>query len=233
MPPRLPMLSALRGSVQSLGMRAFSSTPAVAAPRDEPWPSSASSSSTPASRRSSPSNLLSLHRPSRRTPRDDQKPGDDKSPRADTASRLFNRYKQKSRADNTASLESAHNYLREQKIANDYLREMPRRWEVGDVYAPHDLSPAEMEKFRRKKTRQTDVVDMLGIRPQDMYKNFSMIGEYTNRTGQILPSTKTGLRPVNQRKLSKMIRRAIGMGIYPSVHDHPEVLRSRFFPQSS
>lgn len=59
-----------------------------------------------------------------------------------------------------------------------------------------------------------------------------MIAEYTNSTGQILPSTKTGLRPVNQRKLSKMIRRAIGMGIYPSVHDHPEMIRNRFFPQS-
>ena len=60
-----------------------------------------------------------------------------------------------------------------------------------------------------------------------------MVSEYTNMTGQILPSTKTGLRPVNQRKLSKMIRRAIGMGIYPSVHGHPEMIRSRFFPDSS
>ena len=85
------------------------------------------------------------------------------------ASRLFNRYKQKGRNE-AASLESAHNYLREQKIANDYLREMPRRWEVGDVYAPHDLSPTEMGKFRKRNVRQADVVDMLGIRPQDMYK---------------------------------------------------------------
>ena len=57
-----------------------------------------------------------------------------------------------------------------------------------------------------------------------------MIHEFTNRTGQILPAVKTGLRPVNQRKLSKMIRRAVGMGIYPSVHAHPELLRKQFFP---
>lgn len=42
-------------------------------------------------------------------------------------------------------------------------------------------------------------------------------------------SEETGLRPVNQRKIAKMIRRAQGMGIYPSVHDHPEMIRDNFF----
>lgn len=58
-----------------------------------------------------------------------------------------------------------------------------------------------------------------------------MIKEFTNPTGQIRSSRLTGLRPVNQRKVAKMVRRAIGMGIYPSVHDHPETMRDRFFPQ--
>lgn len=63
-------------------------------------------------------------------------------------------------------------------------------------------------------------------------QNFSIIKEFTHPTGQILSSRFTGLRPVNQRKVAKMIRRAVGMGIYPSVHDHPEMLRERFFPYS-
>lgn len=156
------MLTALRGSVQSLGLRTFSATPAAAAARDEP-------SAAPKSR-SSTSSLLSLNRPSRRVPREGNKSNNERGPPpGDAAARLLNRYKQRGRAD-AASLESAHNYLREQKIANDYLRQMPRRWQIGDVYAPHDLSPAEMNKWRRKKMRQADVVDMLGIRPQDMYK---------------------------------------------------------------
>lgn len=43
--------------------------------------------------------------------------------------------------------------------------------------------------------------------------------------GRIEPSSQTGLRPVNQRKMAKAIRRAIGMGLHPSVHRHPEVMR--------
>jgi small subunit ribosomal protein S18 len=43
--------------------------------------------------------------------------------------------------------------------------------------------------------------------------------------GRIKHSLETGLRPVNQRKMAKTIRRAIGMGLHPSVHRHPEIMR--------
>ncbi len=43
--------------------------------------------------------------------------------------------------------------------------------------------------------------------------------------GRIQSSEQTGLRPVNQRKMAKTIRRAIGMGLHPSVHRHPELIR--------
>lgn len=42
--------------------------------------------------------------------------------------------------------------------------------------------------------------------------------------GSILRPKKTGLRPVNQRKMAKAVRRAIGLGLHPSVHKHPELL---------
>lgn len=42
--------------------------------------------------------------------------------------------------------------------------------------------------------------------------------------GRIQHSRLTGLRPVNQRKVAKAIRRAIGMGIHPSTHKHPNIL---------
>jgi small subunit ribosomal protein S18 len=47
---------------------------------------------------------------------------------------------------------------------------MPRRWQPGDVYSPHDLSPAEMRKWRRHSPRTVDIVDTLGLEPKDMYK---------------------------------------------------------------
>lgn len=60
--------------------------------------------------------------------------------------------------------------MRSRKLSSDYLRQMPRRWEAGDVYSPHDLSPVEMQKWRTRSQRKADVVDVLGIRPLDMYK---------------------------------------------------------------
>lgn len=56
-------------------------------------------------------------------------------------------------------------------------------------------------------------------------QNFSVISEFMSPMGRITHGRDTGLRPVNQRKMAKAIRRAIGMGLHPSVHRHPEILR--------
>ena len=58
-------------------------------------------------------------------------------------------------------------------VRADYEAQMTRRWKVGDVYAPHDLSGVEMAKWKknRKKGRMAvDVVDALGIKPLEHYK---------------------------------------------------------------
>ncbi|KAI1483043.1 hypothetical protein K445DRAFT_321084 [Daldinia sp. EC12] len=114
--------------------------------------------------------------------------------------------------------------LRENSRTEDYMRQLPRRWRTGDVYAPHDLSAVEMNKWRRTQARKKDLVDVLGLRPLDMYRNFSVISEYMTTHGRIKRSVDTGLRPVNQRKMAKAVRRAIGLGLHPSVHHHPEIL---------
>lgn len=61
-------------------------------------------------------------------------------------------------------------------------------------------------------------------------KNFAIISEFTKSSGQIISARETGLRPVNQRKIAKMVRRAQGMGIYPSIHKHPDMIRRDFYP---
>ncbi|KAI1657298.1 ribosomal protein S18 [Daldinia decipiens] len=126
--------------------------------------------------------------------------------------------------------------LRETNKAEEYLRQLPRRWRTGDVYAPHDMSSAEMTKWRRTQARKKDLVDILGLRPLDMYRNFSVISEYMTPHGRIKRAVDTGLRPANQRKMAKAVRRAIGLGIHPSVHHHPEILireNTRYFEQVS
>ncbi|KAJ9648763.1 hypothetical protein H2201_005021 [Coniosporium apollinis] len=100
-----------------------------------------------------------------------------------------------------------------------------RRWRFGDVYAPHDLSGVEAAKWKKTRRRPThDVFDFLGIDPLKEYKNFALMSEYMTEMGRIKHSKETGLRPVNQRKLAKAIRRSIGIGLMPSVHKHPEIL---------
>lgn len=58
-------------------------------------------------------------------------------------------------------------------------------------------------------------------------QNFAMVSEFMSPQGRILHNRVTGLRPVNQRKIAKAVRRAIGMGIHPSTHKHPEIIFGR------
>jgi len=51
------------------------------------------------------------------------------------------------------------------------------------------------------------------------------MSEYVTDMGRIKPRSQTGLRPVNQRRVSKAIRRAIALGLMPSVYRHPELLK--------
>ncbi|KAL9088410.1 MAG: hypothetical protein Q9159_003110 [Coniocarpon cinnabarinum] len=119
-----------------------------------------------------------------------------------------------------------------------------RAWKEGDVYAPHDLSPAEQMKARsarlglssrfRMQTRArsrrlggADAFDVLRLDPVKEYKNYTMMGEFVSETGRIRSARETGLRAVNQRKLAKAVRRSIGMGLVPSVHRHPELFPER------
>lgn len=60
------------------------------------------------------------------------------------------------------------------------------------------------------------------------------MSEYMTPMGRIRHSKETGLRPVNQRRIARAIRRSIGMGLMPSVYQHPEILhkteaKSRYF----
>ena len=116
--------------------------------------------------------------------------------------------------------------LAESERIAQYQRQIYRKWQPGDVYAPHDLSGSEQKKWKygRKKPQQ-DAFDVLGINPVLEYKNFTMMSEYMTEMGRIKHSKDTGLRPKNQRKIAKAIRRAVGLGLMPSVHRHPLVLK--------
>ncbi|KAF2027885.1 ribosomal protein S18 [Setomelanomma holmii] len=114
----------------------------------------------------------------------------------------------------------------ESERRSQFQRQIYRKWQPGDVYSPQDLSGTEQKKWKTgRKKPQSDAFDVLGINPVQEYKNFTMMSEYMTETGRIKHSNDTGLRPKNQRKIAKAIRRAIGLGLMPSVHRHPLVLK--------
>ncbi|KAI9653484.1 MAG: hypothetical protein M1831_006032 [Alyxoria varia] len=123
-----------------------------------------------------------------------------------------------------------------------------RSWIPGDIYAPHDLSPVEQLKARSARMNSAkaralagsevqtsrkkipggrDVLDELNIDPRKEYKNFAMLGEFVTDMGRIRHSKETGLRARNQRRMAKAVRRAVGLGLIPSVHRHPELFPER------
>lgn len=72
---------------------------------------------------------------------------------------------------------------------------------------------------------QGQLQDQYTVDPLTYGQNFSIMSEYMTEMGRIRHSRETGLRPVNQRKIAKAIRRAIGVGLMPSIHRHPELLK--------
>ncbi|KAK8048826.1 hypothetical protein PG994_010556 [Apiospora phragmitis] len=114
--------------------------------------------------------------------------------------------------------------LKGKSVSEHYMRQMPRKWREGELYAPKDLSEVEANKWRKMTTVQRDLVDLLGLRPLDMYANFSVVSEYMTPHGRIRKRQQTGLTNKNQRKIAKMIRRSVALGLHPSVHHHPELL---------
>ncbi|KAF0321436.1 37S ribosomal protein RSM18 [Colletotrichum sp. SAR11_59] len=200
MPPRLPSFPAFKDPSAFMARiaRPFSATPAVAEPR------------RPISNTDS---LLGL---------------DDQKAPIDRARTLMSKNPLGGARNAALRQRTMLDSLKKQKISDDYLKQMPRRWRNGNVYAPHDLSPTEMDKWRRIRKPEVDVIDMLGINPKDHYRNFAMVSEFMTSFGHIMHSKDTGLRPVNHRRMTKAIRRAIGMGIHPSVHHHPEILKKTF-----
>lgn len=64
-------------------------------------------------------------------------------------------------------------FLEEQKAQGESRaleKFQTRDWKAGDIYAPHDLSPAEMKKWGKRKSPSRDAFDALNLNPLDLYK---------------------------------------------------------------
>ncbi|KAK6542999.1 hypothetical protein TWF694_006930 [Orbilia ellipsospora] len=92
--------------------------------------------------------------------------------------------------------------------------------------SPKDLSYEEFLKWQdgRKTHLRSDVFEILQENPLAHYKNFNLLKDFMTTAGRIKHRSLTNLSNRNQRKMSKAIRRAVGIGLLPSVHRHPSIL---------
>lgn len=90
---------------------------------------------------------------------------------AQSMSRDINRTKYNTVRDYDARRAKANDPVMSER-AKSLERHLPptSRWQVGDVYAPHDLSAEEAGKWRKRKSSERDVFDILAINPLDEYK---------------------------------------------------------------
>lgn len=72
--------------------------------------------------------------------------------------------------------------------------------------------------------QRRDLFKLLKVDPIVFYKNFNLLKDFQTSHGRIKHRSVTGLSNVHQRKVAKAIRRAVGIGLLPSVHRHPVVL---------
>ncbi|RDL37734.1 Uncharacterized protein BP5553_05167 [Venustampulla echinocandica] len=227
-PPRLQCLNSIRAvSRKALSLKATFSTSHV---RAVEIPTTNTEREFDLSDISRPVGRIQLPRGKpRRVGRMGSNPEDTTSPKASSArvQRLVEQSfdKKKKYFDDKAAATRTMTEIQQQKLSANLSKQISRRFMPGDVYAPHDLSAVEMAKWKRRGRPMYDAFDALNLNPIDHYRNFSMISEYITPMGRIRHSKETGLRPVNQRRIAKTIRRTIGMGIMPSVHRHPEILQ--------
>lgn len=65
--------------------------------------------------------------------------------------------------------------LKNRDEAKKVTRMISRRFKAGDVYAPHDLSEVEMQKWKRRSRPDKDAFDVLDMNPIDHYRVGSLI----------------------------------------------------------
>lgn len=49
-------------------------------------------------------------------------------------------------------------------------KQITRRWKAGDVYAPHDLTGVEMNKWKERSQPTRDIFDVLDFDPMINYR---------------------------------------------------------------
>ncbi|KAJ3074418.1 hypothetical protein HDU98_011295 [Podochytrium sp. JEL0797] len=95
-----------------------------------------------------------------------------------------------------------------------------RLFKPYQTYVPSELNQQNAAFYQKAKAKEpkVDVFAVLNINPLDMYKNVRLLSHFVTEMGHIKPRTETGLGIVNQKRLSKAIKRAQAMGLMPYIY---------------
>ncbi|PQE05796.1 37S ribosomal RSM18 mitochondrial protein [Rutstroemia sp. NJR-2017a BVV2] len=77
---------------------------------------------------------------------------------------------QRDGASRTQSRQATIDDIDAHTLRGDLSKQISRKWKVGDIYAPHDLSDVEMAKWKKKAKVTHDVFDVIGFNPLEQYK---------------------------------------------------------------
>ncbi|KAI8871417.1 37S ribosomal protein S18, partial [Ramicandelaber brevisporus] len=74
---------------------------------------------------------------------------------------------------------------------------------------------------KKRKSLKPDIFHAFDINPLHEYKYVSLLSQYVTDMGRIISREKTGLTKINQRRVSKAIRRARAFGLMPVTYKSP------------
>ncbi|KAI9296824.1 ribosomal protein S18 [Neoconidiobolus thromboides FSU 785] len=95
--------------------------------------------------------------------------------------------------------------------------DLSRKFEEHEVYQPRDLNEQNFSRYKEQQSHKPkkDLFQLNNANPMKEYKNTDLLSYYVTGLGKIMPIKQTGLSRVNQRKLSRAIKRARAMGFIP------------------
>ncbi|ORY53093.1 ribosomal protein S18 [Rhizoclosmatium globosum] len=81
-----------------------------------------------------------------------------------------------------------------------------RLFKPYQTYDPTELNQQNAAFYQKAKAKEPKV---------DIFENVRLLSHFVTEMGHIKPRTETGLGIVNQKRLSKAIKRAQAMGLMP------------------
>lgn len=111
-------------------------------------------------------------------------------------------------------------------LGNEILPQFDPQFPINATYTHRDLMFRERP---RRSPPARDVFEARRINPLHHYKNCLVLSRFVTEMGKIKPAEETGLKAKTQRKLSKAIRRARAMRLFPTHHQHPQMTRRPSF----